>query len=183
MSMLLDLSRLRGGGGRIDRQDPPDAFDSTAEDFRVVTPVVFGADVQKDREKVRLVGRLTAELELPCSRCLEQFRVSVDTPIDLLFLPASGETSAENVDDDDRQLSQDDANASFYEDETIDLAQVMREQFYLALPMKPLCREDCQGLCPVCGINRNTATCSCQAEWVDPRMDALRRYREKQTGH
>lgn len=181
MSMLLDLSRLRGGGGRIDRQDPPDAFDSTGEDFRVAAPVVLGADVQKDREKVRLVGRLTTELELPCSRCLEPFRVPVDVPIDLLFLPARTEVAPGP--DDDRQLSDEDASVSFYEDETIDLAQVMREQFYLALPMKPLCRDDCRGLCPVCGINRNTATCTCQAEWVDPRMDALRRYREKQSGH
>jgi uncharacterized protein len=180
--MLLDLSRLRGGGGRIDRQDPPEAFDSTGEDFRVAAPVVLGADVQKDREKVRLVGRLTTELELPCSRCLEPFRVPVDVPVDLLFLPASGATEARGTDD-DRQLSDEDASVSFYEDETIDLGQVMREQFYLALPMKPLCREDCKGLCPVCGINRNTATCSCQPEWVDPRMDALRRFREKQSGH
>lgn len=181
MSMLLDLSRLRGGGGRIDRQDPPDAFNATNEDFRVVSPVVLGADVQKDKDKVRIVGRLTAELELPCSRCLEPFRVFVDAPLDLLFMPASAEPAAAG--DEDRQLGEDDANASFYEDETIDLAQMMREQFYLALPMKPLCREDCQGLCPVCGVNRNVTTCSCQSEWVDPRMDALRRFREKQTGH
>lgn len=181
MSMLLDLSRLRGGGGRVDRQDPPEAFDSTGEDFRVVAPVVFGADVRKDQEKVRLIGRLTTELEVPCSRCLEPNRIAVDVPIDLLFLPA-GQARA-GAAPDDHQLSDEDVNASFYEDQTIDLGQVMREQFYLALPMKPLCREDCQGLCPVCGINRNTGTCSCQTEWVDPRMDALRRVREKQTGH
>jgi uncharacterized protein len=59
----------------------------------------------------------------------------------------------------------------------------MREQFYLALPMKPLCRPDCQGLCPVCGKNRNVETCACQSEWVDPRMEALRRLRDTKTGH
>ena len=55
----------------------------------------------------------------------------------------------------------------------------MREQFYLALPMKPLCREDCRGLCPVCGINRNRETCSCQATWVDPRLEALKSFKTK----
>lgn len=180
MSMLLDLSRLRGGGGRIDRQDPPEAFESTDQEFRVADPVVLGAEVQKDREKVRIVGRLTTALEVPCSRCLEPYRIAVDTPIDLLYLPAAAQASGAP---DDRQVSDQDANVSFYEGETIDLAQLMREQFYLALPMKPLCREDCQGLCPVCGTNRNTATCSCQAEWVDPRMDALREFREKQSKH
>lgn len=179
MSMLLDLNRLRGGGGRIDRQDPPEAFDSTDEDFKVVAPVVFGADVRKDEEKVRVTGRVTTELEVACSRCLEPFRIPVDSAFALLYLPASSEASS--ISGDDHQLEDEDANASYYEDETIDLAQLMREQFYLALPMKPLCRPDCQGLCPVCGTNRNVATCSCETGWVDPRMDALRHLRGPKT--
>jgi uncharacterized protein len=50
----------------------------------------------------------------------------------------------------------------------------MREQFYLALPMKPLCRADCQGLCPICGRNRNRETCACSTDWVDPRLAVLK---------
>jgi uncharacterized protein len=181
MSMLLDLSRLRGGGGRVDRQDPPDAFNAPDEDFRVAVPVVFGADVRKDQEKVRVTGRVTTELEVVCSRCLEPFRIPVDSAFDLLYLPLADQAVVAG--DEDHQLGDEDANASFYEDETIDLAQLMREQFYLALPMKPLCRPDCQGLCPVCGKNRNVETCTCQSEWVDPRMEALRRLRDTKTGH
>jgi uncharacterized protein len=179
--MLLDLSRLRGGGGRIDRQDPPETFNSADEDLRVAATVVFGADAQKDHGKVRLVGKVTTELEVACSRCLEPFRVPVDSAFDLLFLPLADQ--AEVAGDDDHQLGDDDTNSSFYEGESIDLAQVIREQCYLSLPMKPLCRPDCQGLCPVCGTNRNLETCSCQSEWVDPRMEALRRLREDNTGH
>ena len=170
MSMLLDLSRLRGGGGRIDRQDPPEAFESTDQEFRVADPVVLGAEVQKDREKVRIVGRLTTALEVPCSRCLEPYRIAVDTPIDLLYLPAAAQASGAP---DDRQVSDQDANVSFYEGETIDLAQLMREQFYLALPMKPLCREDCQGLCPDCGIPMATAEPGHRHEKIDPRWAKL----------
>jgi uncharacterized protein len=172
MSMLLDLSRLRGGGERLDRQVPPEAFDAAAEEYRVAAPVIFGADVRKDGEKVRLSGRLTTDLEVACSRCLEPYIVKVDSKFDLLFLPVGAEVSA---DDDDRQLDDEAANVSFYEDQGIDLAQVMREQFYLALPMKPLCRDDCAGLCPVCGTNQNTGSCSCEREWVDPRLEGLRR--------
>jgi uncharacterized protein len=179
--MLLDLSRLRGGGGRVDRQDPPDAFNAPDEDFRVAAPVVFGADVRKDQEKVRITGRVTTELEVVCSRCLEPFRIPVDSAFDLLYLPLADQASVAG--DEDHQLGDEDTNASYYEDETIDLAQLMREQFYLALPMKPLCRPDCQGLCPVCGTNRNVETCACQSEWVDPRMEALRRLRDTKTGH
>jgi uncharacterized protein len=50
----------------------------------------------------------------------------------------------------------------------------MREQFYLALPMKPLCAEGCKGLCPHCGTNLNEATCTCTNEWSDPRLEPLR---------
>ena len=181
MSMLLDLSRLRGGGGRIDRQDPPEVFNTPEEDFRVAAPVVFGADVRKDQGKVRITGRVTTELEANCSRCLEPFRIPVDSAFDLLYLPVSDPAAVAGGED--HQLGDDDTSAAFYEDETIDLAQLMREQFYLALPMKPLCRPDCQGLCPVCGTNRNFDTCACQPEWVDPRLEVLRRLRDTNTGH
>lgn len=177
MNLILDLTRVRGSQ-RVDRDIPPDAFEATGEDFRVAAPVVLRAEVRKDEEKVRLAGSVSTELEVPCSRCLEPYRIAVDSPFDLLFLPAS---SQEAAGEDDRQLDEEAASASFYEDQAIDLAQVVREQFYLALPMKPLCREDCQGLCPVCGTNRNVGTCSCENEWVDPRMDALRRLKAGRT--
>jgi uncharacterized protein len=68
-----------------------------------------------------------------------------------------------------------DVGVSFYKDDTIDLGEVMREQFFLALPMKPLCRPDCRGLCPVCGKNRNIEQCECREEWTDPRLAPLKK--------
>ena len=97
----------------------------------------------------------------------------VDVPLELLFLPAGTDTSA--ADTDEAEIGEEDLGVSFYRDDEIDLGEVMREQFYLAVPMKPLCREDCRGLCPVCGINRNRETCSCQTDWVDPRLEPLRK--------
>ena len=55
----------------------------------------------------------------------------------------------------------------------------MREQFYLALPMKPLCGDDCKGLCPVCGTNLNRGTCDCKRDWEDPRLAALKTLKAK----
>jgi len=72
------------------------------------------------------------------------------------------------------EVAEEDLDTSVYRDDQIDLNEVLREQFYLALPMKPLCREDCAGLCPQCGTNRNTGTCSCATEDVDPRLAPLR---------
>ncbi len=66
-----------------------------------------------------------------------------------------------------------DSSVRFANDE-IDLRQLMEEQFYLSLPMKPLCKDDCKGLCANCGTNLNKATCDCNTQWEDPRLAALR---------
>src|SRR5205823_4549233 len=86
-------------------------------------------------------------LELPCSRCLEPFRLGVDEHFDLRYQPHTANTG-----EDEREIEEDDLSTAFYENDEIDLGQLMREQFYLAVPMKPLCREDCRGLsgCPHC---------------------------------
>jgi uncharacterized protein len=170
--MLLDLSRFRGEVDHLERRYEPAAFAPGDTDYRVVGPVQLSVDVRKDARKVRLVGRVRTTLECECSRCLEPFEIPVDAPVDLLFLPASANAGAG-----EQQVEDEDLGVSFYRDDVLDLGDVMREQFVLALPMKPLCREDCQGLCPVCGKNRNRETCDCQQEWVDPRLEALKRFR------
>lgn len=68
----------------------------------------------------------------------------------------------------------DDFSESFYRGDVIDLGQLIEEQFYLALPMKPLCRPDCKGLCSHCGTNLNVASCDCQVRWEDPRLAGLK---------
>jgi uncharacterized protein len=170
--MLLDLRGFRGGPEDIDRRLGPEAFDLRGEDFRVVAPVHLTARATKDAQKVRLTGRVQTTLEAGCSSCLEPFTIPVDAPFDLLFLP---DTAGAERGDADRTVHEDDVGVSFYKDDTIDLGAVMREQFFLALPMKPLCRDDCQGLCPVCGVNRNRETCAGHAEWTDPRLEPLKK--------
>ena len=149
MSMLLDLTRFRGA------RHPE-------------------VEVKKDAQKVRLVGRLTTTLGLNCGRCLEPYTIPIDTALDLLFLPV-----AEQVRATDLEMSDADVGVSYYKDDQIDLGEIVREQFYLALPMKPVCRDDCAGLCPICGINRNRDECDCQATWVDPRLEPLRRLKSQ----
>ena len=75
----------------------------------------------------------------------------------------------------EREIEEDDLTTAFYENEEIDLGHLMREQFCLSLPMKPLCQQDCRGLCPVCGTNLNRSGCDCKREWEDPRLAALRK--------
>jgi uncharacterized protein len=71
-------------------------------------------------------------------------------------------------------LGDDELAVSFYRNDEIDLAHMIWEQIVLALPMKPVCKTDCQGLCPDCGVNRNIKTCSCVRDTVDPRWESLK---------
>ena len=169
--LSLDLNTIRTAQERFEHVYRPDQLPAE-EDFRVAAPVSLVFDIFKDKQQFRLVGRVETTLELPCSRCLEPFTLPVDQTFDLHYQP-----HAQNTGDGEREIEEDDLTTAFYENDEIDLGQLMREQFYLALPMKPLCTGDCKGLCPVCGTNLNRGTCDCKREWEDPRMAALRELR------
>jgi uncharacterized protein len=166
--MILDLTHLRQGETPLSRRYDPSAFDGRSSQFRVVAPVVLQGTVHKDKTRFRLVGTLTATLELACSRCVEPYQLPVNASFDVRYLPQS-----ENIGE-EREVQEDDLSDAFYRDDQIDLGQLMEEQFYLALPMKPLCREDCKGLCASCGANLNEETCGCQVRWEDPRLAGLK---------
>jgi uncharacterized protein len=167
--MLLDLTRYRQPVNHLSRVFQPEDVAQPGDAYRIVAPVHVELDIHKDKERFRLEGTARTELELTCSRCLESFRLSLETPFDVRYLPA-GEPSGEG----ERELDDEDLDTSVYRDDQIDLNEVLREQFYLALPMKPLCRDDCQGLCTQCGTNLNSGTCACAPQWEDPRLAPLR---------
>ena len=173
--MLLDLSQMRDSRAHVDRRYEPSAFGSGDDEaFRVGAPVELAFDIDKDRTQFNLVGRVRTVLGLACSRCLEPFSVAVDAPFDLLYLP-----HAENTGEGEVEVEDDDLTTAYYRDEQIDLGQLLHEQFYLALPMKPLCRESCRGLCSQCGTNLNVESCACVQQWTDPRLEGLRSILDK----
>jgi uncharacterized protein len=167
--MLLDVSRMRSAHDRIERTYSPADFGDGEQDYAVVAPVRLAFDIHKDKDQFRLIGRVATTLRLACGRCLDHFDRPVDLEFELLYLP-----HAHNVGEGELEVEEDDLATAFYRDEVIDLGQLMREQFYLALPMKPLCREECKGLCPVCGANRNQVACTCETTWEDPRLAGLK---------
>ena len=167
--MLWDLRKMRGSEDRVEREYHANALGiAEDDDYAVAGSVGLALDVHKDGEKYRLVGRLLTSLQLTCCRCLELFVLPVDLAIDLLYLPQS-----ENYGEEESEISDDDLSTAFYRESQIDLGHMVREQLQLTVPLKPLCRGNCQGLCPVCGINRNQERCECVTKWKDPRLEAL----------
>ncbi len=167
--MLLDLNKIHAPREHYEKVFPPDRFSADGELFRVVAPVSLVFDIVKNKQHFQLIGTVRTTLELPCSRCLEPFTLPVDGAFDLRYQPHSANTG-----EGEREIEEDDLTTAFYENDTIDLGGLMREQFYLALPMKPLCSEACKGLCVVCGTNLNRNTCDCKREWEDPRLAVLK---------
>ena len=175
--MLLDLTQIRQPETELTRRYDPSQFEGRSQQFRVLAPVDLQVKIHKDQARFRLVGTVATVLELTCSRCLEPFQLPVSSTFDLRYLPQSANVG------DERELTGDEFSESFYRDDVIDLGQLMEEQFYLALPMKPLCRPDCKGLCSQCGTNLNVATCDCQVRWEDPRLAALKALIDRNKDH
>jgi len=176
--LSLNLGKIRTGRDGVDKVRfekvyPPEALGEEREDFTLVAPVDLSFDISQDKDKFRLVGQVQTTLELPCSRCLESYTLPVNAAFDLRYHPRT-----ENSGEGEREVEEDDLTTAFYDNEEIDLGQLMHEQFYLALPMKPLCKDNCRGLCPECGTNLNRGTCACPRAWEDPRLAVLRKLKK-----
>ena len=169
MGLVLDLRDMRGSEERVERTYPAADFAAgRSDEYAVAGGVALDLRVRKAGEKCRISGSVRTVLSLSCCRCLERFEMPGDLTVDLLYLP-----DTENRGGEETEIAEEDLSIAFYRDNQIDLRQMVHEQCQLALPMKPLCRDACRGLCPLCGANRNEGSCDCDTTWRDPRFAAL----------
>ena len=190
--MFIDLDRVPPEGQAVDRTLALEGPYIEGEEFRPLSPVTLSGRLQPltndeggdpgPEEVFRLRGRMSCRIELACVRCLEPFPLDLAEELDLLYLPqSSNEAPAAEESEADaltelsgRGLEREELAVSFYRDERIDPSQMIVEQIVLALPMKPLCKPDCRGLCALCGANRNLLSCDCGPEDTDPRWAPLK---------
>lgn len=136
-------------------------------------------DIGWDGEIVRtsfgflLSARLGYAQILECPRCLGPSPVEVEAEIELLIQPKSEEPVAGEL-----ALEEADLGVLYLEGEILDTDPILTEQIQLNVPMTQLCRQDCMGLCPQCGIDRNVESCDCE-DVGDPRWDALTALRDR----
>lgn len=166
--LSLNLAKIRTPDERVEREYQPEALQADPDVYRIVAPVALRFDVHKDKDKFHLVGRVLTTVEVACSRCLEPYQIPVDAPFDLRYEPRGSE-----ADGGEHEIASGDFDSALYDNDEIDLGQLLQEQIVLTLPMKPLCTEGCRGLCSSCGTNLNNAACDCSTRWEDPRLAAL----------
>lgn len=153
---------------RLLRRVPPAAFLLDTEDARLESPIDFQLHITGTPNRVHLKGRVRAVVRLICDRCLQEYPHKVRVRFQTLFLRMSSPP------DRSRRIYQpDDFITSYLYSDELDLPEIVREQILLNFPLKRLCRPDCLGLCPSCGVNRNETSCTCETDRVDPRWVPL----------
>lgn len=127
--------------------------------------------LKRIRETLYLEGDIRTEAETHCSRCLEAARLHISAAFKYILTPAQ----VEHQEEEEKELGAEDLDFVYYQDDLIDLDPLIIEQVMLQIPMKVLCREDCRGLCPHCGINLNKDHCQCHDERIDSRLAILKK--------
>jgi uncharacterized protein len=154
---IADLLRKTGAVRDLDISARVEGLDNGAAAVAVDAPVHLVGTLERIGEGVVVRGTVHAPWQGACSRCLQPVTGEIDVHVDELFesAPLAGETY---------QL----------DDDVLDLLPLVRDVLLLELPTAPLCREDCAGICPQCGADRNTTKCACRSDESDPRWAALR---------
>lgn len=180
--MQIQLKDLETHPVEFDQQFPPESI-PLGNDLRLTAPLSAKGRAEiieenhgskKIVQDIRVVGSFQATLEVDCDRCLTPVPRTMGGDFDVLQRP-----QAENTGADEHEIKEGDTEIGFYEGNSITLEDVLKEQVLLAMPAKVLCQDECKGLCPQCGRNRNTEPCDCHSGFKDPRWAALDELRRK----
>ena len=174
--MIIDLALIRARGGplRIEREFTVCEFELQSAVLQLESPVQVQAEIRVFDERVRISGKLVADVDLTCCRCLNTSRRSLKKGFKLDYRP-----DPESISIHEESLDYSELGIGFYHQDRLDLTHVVGEQILLELPMNPVCRSACKGLCDQCGQNLNDGQCSCQRKVLDPRLAVLHELKKK----
>jgi uncharacterized protein len=176
--LQVDVDRIPDEGLAIRADAPIDGFPalretSSEEDVRFLSPVHIDVNMRWVSRFVEASGSLGTSVRLICSRCLKKFTQTVSVPFEATYTDEApglegprGEAEVE--------LTSEVINLFPFHGRNIDLTEAVQEQVLLGLPVRPLCREDCNGLCPHCGADLNKSACVCDEKPIDPRFAVLK---------
>ena len=166
--MRLELENL-GKDASFAHTYAPNELPLEEWDLRLVEPARVEGRVRRKGEEAQVIGTLTTTVETPCARCLKPVLIPIKAEFFERFVRAVSWRNEEQ-----HELASEDLNLSVFDGETIDLDDLVREEIDLAAPVQAFCREDCKGLCPVCGIDWNLKACECGTQEIDSRWEKLK---------
>ena len=148
-------------------------MEAGTDDLRVVRPVTYELSVALVGDRRCISGSLATSVGVSCSRCAQGYELGLSWDFEVLYQQASAGAEMPR-----QELDESDLSLDYYDGDAIDGQRFLAEQVLLALPMKPLCSEDCKGLCAQCGANFNVDECDCE-EHVDSRLSPLAAIRDQ----
>jgi uncharacterized protein len=180
--MLITLLDLEREPVSFDLSFPPGAIDYGEEATQTSALAVQGqAELIKEHRgpkeivpDIRIRAKWSGSFEVPCARCLDPVRHNLSGDFDLLFRPQGIDAGPA-----DRALGAPETEIGYYQEGSLALEDVLKEQVLLTLPVRTLCRADCKGLCPRCGRNLNNEACTCEGAPTDERWSVLSDLRSK----
>ena len=167
--MRVELENLEGGKGEFAHVYPPDELNPIDERAQLTDPVAVSGKVRVAGNEVFVSGHIDTRARVECDRCLQPVELPVNTDFALEYISGADYESSAAA-----ELTEADMSVSVFDGEAIDIDEIVKEQILLTVPARTLCREDCKGICPECGIDRNTGECSCVTNDTDPRWAALK---------
>lgn len=171
--MFFHVRDLELRAGRFDVERPAGTIEFLDPKLTQTSPLYATGTVElvvPSIGEIRVRGHARVRMEAECDRCLDPLKYPIDSDFELYYRPVSEGSTAEVA------IDEGESAIGFYQGDGIELDDVLREFVLLTLPMQQICRENCKGICPVCGQNRNHVTCSCESAKVDDRWAALRSF-------
>lgn len=173
--MFFRIRDLELRPARFDVELPPGSIEFLDPKLKQAEPLQASGKVELVTGalgEIRVKGQVKVPIQAECDRCLEAAEFPIDSSFELYYRPVAEGYGEEKA------LDPGEAEMGFYEGDGLELNDVLREFVLLALPMQKLCRENCKGICPVCGQNRNQKECQCQTAATDDRWAALKELRK-----
>jgi uncharacterized protein len=170
--MRIELENLEGSKGDFAYVYQPDGLGPVDERIRLTEPAIVKGRVRLSGNEVLVNGHIDTRVQVECDRCLQPVELPVSTDFALEYISASDYESSDAA-----ELTEAEMTVSVFDGEAIDVDEIVKEQILLAVPTRMLCRDDCKGICPECGIDKNTGECRCVIDDIDPRWAALKNLR------
>lgn len=167
--MIIELFSVKDSPHKFEFSLAPEEIELEQENVKLVENVNIIGELTKGIVRVDVQGMILAKAEIECTRCIQPIEKEFEIPFKAGFIAPEHFTEAKEA-----ELNDDDLDVSVYEDDKIDLTELVREQIILNLPEQIFCRDDCKGLCAKCGGNRNLIDCKCEEKEIDPRWAALK---------
>jgi uncharacterized protein len=168
----IELENLEGRKGDFAHVYQPDELNPVDERVRLTAPAAVTGKVRLSGNEVFVSGHVDTRAQIECDRCLQPVEAPVSADFTLEYITGSEYESSEVA-----ELTEAEMSVAVFDGEGLDVDEIVKEQILLAVPTRMLCREDCKGICPECGIDRNTGECSCVADDIDPRWAALKNFK------